>query len=85
MGRTLTKYAVHIDDGEVTVAPLDSLDVVDVPEDLEEDFVAFVQDEQPSLYWIEEWLFDQSLALCTSDDPDNHQGDTCPVHEGART
>ena len=21
-------------------------------------------------------------ALCTSDDPNNHQGDTCPIHEG---
>jgi hypothetical protein len=20
--------------------------------------------------------------VCTSDDPENHQGDTCPIHEG---
>lgn len=26
--------------------------------------------------------FEQEL-VCTSDDPNNHQGDTCPIHEGA--
>lgn len=24
---------------------------------------------------------DSALAVCTSDDPNDHQGDTCPVHE----
>ena len=24
----------------------------------------------------------QSFYICTSDDPNNHQGDTCPIHEG---
>lgn len=23
----------------------------------------------------------ESVLVCTSDDPDNHQGDTCPIHE----
>ena len=22
------------------------------------------------------------VPLCTSDDPNDHQGDTCPIHEG---
>ncbi len=31
-----------------------------------------------------QWIILESASdlLCTSDDPTNHQGETCPVHEG---
>lgn len=32
--------------------------------------------------WDEMYPPDEAGPQCTSDDPNNHQGDTCPIHEG---
>ena len=37
----------------------------------------FVEDAREALW---DYTQEDNLA-CTSDDPNNHQGDTCPIHE----
>lgn len=49
------RYAVHINDHEVTVAPLNNLEVVEVEEDDEAAFIDFI-DTSPTLAQIFDWL-----------------------------
>ena len=52
--------------------------------------VVFKEEEEPSFAdqlvstgkWSNPNGLSQIVPLCTSDDPNDHQGDTCPVHEG---
>lgn len=54
----MTRYVYHADDGEVRVYPLDNLDVLDVPDELEDDFNEYVDDESPTLAEAQDWLRD---------------------------
>ena len=43
--------------------------------------------DDPTEAYADIWMFAElrdwrASAVCTSDDPNNHQGDTCPIHEG---
>lgn len=52
--------------------------MAEMPEELREQLISGTHPE----CWDEMYPPDEAGPQCTSTDPNNHQGDTCPIHEG---
>jgi hypothetical protein len=81
------KYSVWIDDHETVVTPVESQDVVDVPEDATYDFLEWVGVNNPTLEEIREWIanwparVEALVALdATEATPCRFEGGWCVAH-----
>ncbi len=81
------KYSVWVDDHETVVTPIDSQDVVDVPEDATYDFLEWVGVNNPTLDEIKTWLaawparVEAFVALdATEATPCRFEGGWCVAH-----
>ena len=67
---------------EVVETRADTVEVEAESQDAAEDLALWEWNGDDSTV-VDRWAYAQEEAEdCTSDDPNNHQGDTCPVHEG---
>ena len=72
---------IDIDDQQVTVTITSEGIVIDLYDDNSGEHVGTVASTFDEIAEIITRLFEGAAHTCTSDDPNNHQSDTCPIHE----